>query len=409
MDEVYIKFNINKKKVMTKKLKNQKNNPSLLHFWGEDRIPSDLVNIMNRRSILGDEKIPKELEKMRNFQSVYVKTNVGNKKPEIKVIKTECQSKEDDLWRIDLPNYKGTQFGSYARNGRVAIKQKPKELVKKIDVNVSFNSFLPKWSDGSFTPKVLMKEQHRKLKRKNGRYVDPLYVFGTDDRWSFRDVAWPWGLVGKVITSAGTTGTAALIGGRTIVTAGHMVPWNQDGWWMRFIPAYYDGTSLHGVGVESYVSDAHGYDVDGNVTGYDWAVCRLYEPLGESLGYFGFNGYSTNWNNDPYWSIIGYPGAIASAQRPSFQGNNTVIDTDGDSNGGTEIETRADLTPGNSGGPMFGWWDGDPRLIGVVSGQEEEWSPGFWPWEWGNTELVNVIAGGSGFTNIIAWARTNWN
>jgi len=36
--------------------------------------------------------------------------------------------------------------------------------------------------------------------------------------------------------------------------------------------------------------------------------------------------------------------------------------------GGEELESEtADLTPGNSGGPMFGWWNGDPRLVGVVS------------------------------------------
>ncbi|MCX6232958.1 MAG: trypsin-like serine protease [Bacteroidetes bacterium] len=246
------------------------------------------------------------------------------------------------------------------------------------------------------------------MKRFNKRAIDPLYVFGSDDRWAFRDSSWPWGLVGKVYTSSGWTGSAALIGDRLIATAGHVVPWHDNPWWMRFVPAFYDGVSLHGIGVESYISDAKGYDVDGSVTGYDWAVCRLYEPLGSYLGYFGYNGYSDDWENDPYWSIIGYPSAIAGAQRPSFQGSITSDDTDGDSNGGLEIETKADLTPGNSGGPMFGWWDDDPRLIGVVSGQEEEWSPGFWPWEWADTELTNVIAGGSGFTNMMAWGRTNW-
>jgi hypothetical protein len=152
--------------------------------------------------------------------------------------------------------------------------------------------------------------------------------------------------------------------------------WTGGSWWMKFTPAFYDGSSLDVAGVESYVSDARGYDVDGSVTGYDWAVCRLYEPLGNYLGYFGYNEYSDSWENQPYWSVIGYPGAVAGGQRTSFQGSVSSDDTDGDSNGGLEIESKADLTPGNSGGPMFGWWNGDPRLIGVVSGQEEEWSPG---------------------------------
>jgi V8-like Glu-specific endopeptidase len=240
------------------------------------------------------------------------------------------------------------------------------------------------------------------MRRIKGRPVAPLWVFGTDDRWSFRDASWPWGLAGKVFTSSGWTGSAALIGDRIIATAGHIVPWDDNPWWMRFVPAFYDGSSLHGAGVESYVSDVRGYDVNGDVTGYDWAVCRLYEPLGSWLGYFGYNGYNDDWEDDPYWSIIGYPGAFAGGQRPSFQGSITSFDTDGDSNGGLEIETRADLTPGNSGGPMFGWWSGDPRLIGVVSGQEEDYIFPF------SSERGNVIAGGSGFTNLMAWGRTNW-
>jgi hypothetical protein len=126
-------------------------------------------------------------------------------------------------------------------------------------------------------------------------------------------------LVGRIFNNRGESGTGALVGDRIVITAGHMVPWGDSPWWMRFVPAYYDGASLHGAGIESYVSDARGYNTSGSVTGYDWAVLRLYEPLGQWLGYFGYNGYSDNWNDGAYWSLIGYPGAIANAQRPSFR------------------------------------------------------------------------------------------
>jgi hypothetical protein len=148
--------------------------------------------------------------------------------------------------------------------------------------------------------------------------------------------------------------------------------------------------------------------VNGDVTGYDWAVLRLYQPLGDWLGYFGYNGFSSSWEDDSYWTVLGYPVGVASGQRPSYQTGVSVFDIDSDSSGGRELETKADMTPGNSGGPMFGWWSGDPRLVGVVSGQEEDWSPGAWPWEWADVEKGNVVAGGSGFTNLMAWGRTNW-
>jgi V8-like Glu-specific endopeptidase len=376
-----------------------------LHFFGEKNAPDQTSTVLDRRSIHGDRKIPAELKRMMTTQSVYINSDSNERDPKVTIEKVSKDSKAG-TWRVDLP-VSDPRMGN-ALLGRTAVREKPEILRGQTDSNASFNAYRPSWIDGTFSPKIMTEAHFQKMKRFNKRAIDPLYVFGSDDRWQFRDPAWPWGLVGKVTTSGGWSGTGALIGDRLIATAGHVVPWTNGPWWMKFTPAYYDGSSLHGAGVESYVSDARGYDVDGSVTGYDWAVCRLYEPLGSYLGYFGYNGYSDSWENRPYWSVIGYPGAVASGQRPSFQGSVTSDDTDGDSNGGLEIETKADLTPGNSGGPMFGWWNGDPRLIGVVSGQEEEWSPGFWPWEWGDTDLTNVIAGGAGFTQMMAWGRSNW-
>jgi V8-like Glu-specific endopeptidase len=375
-----------------------------LHFFGERRTPDSAEEVQERRFVLGDRKLPSELERLRSRLSVYAYANSSGKEPVAKF--ERLKTGKGAAWRLDLPASEGGRVG-WARVAESAIRQKPEIFRRETDRNASFSSFRPSWVDATYVPRIVARDQFKPMRRISGRPVQPLYVFGPDDRWSFRDAAWPWGLLGKVFNSDGKTGSAALIGNRIIATAGHMVPWGSGPWWMRFVPAFYDGASLHGIGVESYVSDARGYDVD-EVTGYDWAVCRLYEPLGSWLGYFGYNGYDDAWEDQPYWSLMGYPGAIAGGQRPSFQASVTSYDTDGDSNGGLEIETRADMTPGNSGGPMFGWWSGDPRLIGVVSGQEEEWSPGFWPWEWGDTERGNVVAGGSGFTNLMAWGRTNW-
>lgn len=105
------------------------------------------------------------------------------------------------------------------------------------------------------------------------------------------------------------------------------------------------------------MSDFRGYDFTGEVAGYDWAIMRLYEPLGKWLGYFGFNGYSSSWNDESYWSVIGYPGAVAGTQHSSFENNIDIFDVDPDSNGGKELESQtSDLSDGISGGPIFGWW-----------------------------------------------------
>jgi V8-like Glu-specific endopeptidase len=243
------------------------------------------------------------------------------------------------------------------------------------------------------------------IRRINGRFLRPAVIFGSDNRLQFKDSSYPWRCIGKIFASDGFVGSGALVAHNIVVTAGHMVPataWGGGSWWMRFVPAYYDGASLLGSGVQSYVSNAKGWAVSGSPTGYDWAILKLYNPIGDSLGWFGYNGYSSDWEDDPYWTVVGYPGDVAGGQRPSWQSGISVFDDDSDSHGGLELEHRGDINPGNSGGPMFAWWSGDPRLIGVVSGWEEDY---IFPFSF---ELGNVTAGGSGFTSLIAWGRSNW-
>ena len=78
-------------------------------------------------------------------------------------------------------------------------------------------------------------------------------------------------------------------------------------------------------------------------------------------------------------------------------------DTDSDSNGGEELEANtADVTPGDSGGPLFGWWGGDPRIVGVVNGEEEYSFLGI------TFDQDNIMAAGGGFTSLCVWGRNNW-
>ncbi|MGH3829179.1 MAG: trypsin-like serine peptidase [Pseudonocardiaceae bacterium] len=304
------------------------------------------------------------------------------------------------LWRVEIP-VTGGLVGQ--RPGLTMERHPATKYLEEVDEGASYVSYRPDWIDRRPVPEV-RRPQQPWLRRFDGARVRPLWVYD-NARQAFDNDAWPLGLVGRIFNSQGYSGTGSLIGDRLMITAGHMVPWGESSWWMKFVPAYFHGTSLFGTGVESYVSDARGYNTAGNVTGYDWAVLRLYEPLGSSLGYFGYNGYSSDWNNLPVWSNIGYPGDIDNAEEPAFQQGFTINDTDGDSNGGEELETEnCDLNHGNSGGPMYAWWNNgtDPRIVGVVSGEEAEYKFPF------STRDDNVFAGGDGFTNLCAWGRTNW-
>ena len=151
---------------------------------------------------------------------------------------------------------------------------------------------------------------------------------------------------------------------------------------------------------ESNVSDLRAYSTDGDSTEYtvshDFMLCRLYEPLGQNLGYLGATSYSGDWDGLQVWQNIGYPIDVGGGSQPAVQFNQSMIDDDND-DGGQIVETNATLNHGNSGGPFFSWFtDGDVKLCGVVSGAL--------------TGAINAngLAGGDEMVDLIKWGRTNW-
>ncbi|HXA30147.1 MAG TPA: trypsin-like serine protease [Candidatus Angelobacter sp.] len=366
-------------------------------FIGDRNAPTLHPTVRAQRAILGSGARPEALTRMAGVRTLYTTTE-KKAKPHVQVESVEGDS---TVWRVDVPTADDLRG---ARPGHTLERHPAEKFLKEVGKDAGFASNRPKWIDALPAPDTSRHAEAPFMRRFDGRMVRPLWVYDSHRR-AFVDDSWPWGLVGRIFNSNGFSGTGSLVGDRLVITAGHMVPWGSGPWWIRFVPAYVNGTSLFGAGVESYVSDARGYDVHGNVTGYDWAILRLYEPLGQSLGYFGYNTYSDSWNDLNVWSNIGYPGDVDNAQEPAFQQGFSINDTDGDSNGGEELETEnCDLNHGNSGGPVFAWWNNgtDPRIVGVVSGEETEWKPLF------STRNDNVFASGGGFANLCAWGRSNW-
>jgi len=288
--------------------------------------------------------------------------------------------------------------------GRLSLE----EVKKAIEPASVLHGVRPDWVD--FTPHVkLAPVVTRQIRRRNGQLLDPHYgVFGPDDRVVYYPSGYPWTCIGKVYTwndfskpYPQWSGSGVLIGGRILLTAGHVAPWGSNNWAMKFIPAYYDGGSVLGAGVYSYVSDYYGYNDP--VSAWDMVVCRLYTPLGNSLGYFGAKTFYDGWEGGNYWTLAGYPAAVAGANRPSRQMWWPILDDDTDGNA-DELEFEADSSPGDSGGPVFGFWSGEawPSVVGTDSGGVKE------TFLWWTTEDTNVAAGGGAMVNLISWARTNW-
>jgi V8-like Glu-specific endopeptidase len=224
-------------------------------------------------------------------------------------------------------------------------------------------------------------------------------VFGTDNRLTFQDTTYPWSTIGLVQTNRGS-GSGVMIGPRHLLTVSHVIDWTAPpGFaadWVRFTPSFFDGNAPFG---EAYGAHIYWYvqeDGDGFITGdegnFDYVVVVLDRRLGETTGWMGARGYDDDWDSLAVWSHMGYPADLNSGQRPTWQGGFRIDGTDADAQ---SILHQADVFPGQSGGPVFGFWSGDvgPRAVAVQSWQ---------------TSANNGASGSMDMRDLVALARTDF-
>ena len=264
------------------------------------------------------------------------------------------------------------------------------------------SSYIPDWTAVSPTPTMAPRVERTRLVRRNGTRVRPEWVIDTDARASYYPDSYPFSLVGRIFVWPDAAspnwswwGTASLLGTRTILTASHVVPWGSSNWKALFVPAYYDGASIHGPWAASWVTNANGYS--SHAQGDDMAVMRLEVPLGDNLGWFGFRTYSADWQDLSVWTLPGYPWDKDSGNRPWLHLDFPIIDDDNDG-AGVELEYQADTEGGQSGAPVFAWFDGSPDVVGTHSGGEDNFGE----------PRQNLAAGGNALTNLLHWGRNNW-
>jgi V8-like Glu-specific endopeptidase len=264
------------------------------------------------------------------------------------------------------------------------------------------SSYIPDWTAVSATPALAPVVERPRLVRRNGTRVRPEWVINPDARSPYYPNSYPFSVVGRIFVwqDANTPnwswwGTGSLLGARTIMTASHVVPWGSSNWKALFVPAYYDGASIHGAWAASWVTNAQGYS--SHAQGDDMAVMRLDVPLGNNLGFFGFRTYDGAWEDLNVWTLPGYPWDKDSGNRPWLHLNFPIIDDDNDG-AGVELEYQADTEGGQSGAPVFAWFNGSPDVVGTHSGGEDNVGE----------PRQNVAAGGNALTNLLHWARNNW-
>lgn len=218
----------------------------------------------------------------------------------------------------------------------------------------------------------------RGIRRMKEGEAEATTVFPPDQRYLFQDTAYPWCTVGLVQSPLGS-GSGAMVGPRHLLTCNHIIQWNSDNTagWVKFTPAYFDGSAPFGAAWGTRVywegQKVFGPTLDRSEMQHDYVCVVLDRRIGDLTGWMGTRSWSDDWDDEPYWRHIGYPGDLGG-QRPSYQRDIALDGSFWDREVHSRIFHQGDVWPGQSGGPFFAWWAGEnfPRAVAVQSAQNPD-------------------------------------
>lgn len=198
-------------------------------------------------------------------------------------------------------------------------------------------------------------------------------IFAPDDRVVFNNTSYPWSTCGRVDTPLGQA-SGVMVGPRHLLTCSHAIQWNSDGTagYVQFRPSYYNGSEPFGEawGTRVYFKrKVSGPTIDWQEGMYDYVCVVLNTRMGDTTGWMGARGYTDSWDDEPYWAHVGYPGDRTAGRRPTFENSISLDGAWWQNDSHESMGHLGDVWPGQSGGPYFGWWDGDvgPRAVAVQS------------------------------------------
>ena len=222
-------------------------------------------------------------------------------------------------------------------------------------------------------------------------------IFPPDQRYLFDNTSFPWCTTGRVGPTGGW-GSGSLVGPRHLLCASHMMTWNPDNTvnQVTFTPSYFDGNAPFGNAgiILWYAWKVVGPTLSVADTEEDYVCLVLDQRLGDLCGWMGTRGYDSSWNGLTDWEHIGYPGDLSGGTRPSFQGSISIDSTTGGSSD-EYLAQKADVWPGQSGGPFFDWFGSDPwpSVVGVQSAQNSS---------------TNSAGGGNDIRDMVNQARSDF-
>lgn len=252
--------------------------------------------------------------------------------------------------------------------------------------------YCPKWVSSSRRPRrpALVGEPKTKLWHR-GIYVDPLFVWGDDDRVSYTDSSHPWGCVCRIMTSAGW-GSGVIVGPRHVLTASHVVDWVSNG--AGTVEVNRAGFTANAATAITRVWAFK--KISPPVVGYsevdeDYAVLITADRIGDRFGSLGVRTYDSSWDDEPIWFSMGYASDTLWGSWPVKQQDKELDEDEFDLGSARSMTTTADTVKGQSGSPMFTFWEDGPYVVAVISAQGTFVLSGDENWCAGGTDLTRLV------------------
>jgi V8-like Glu-specific endopeptidase len=199
-------------------------------------------------------------------------------------------------------------------------------------------------------------------------------VFGSDDRIQIANTkVYPFSAIGylesKDVKGNYESCSATLIGPKTVLTAAHCLYNHEAGGWqedMFFVPGLngatandapfggyeYDAAYV----VQGFIDNYQGYY--GSVLPWDLGIITLKQPIGDNLGWLGYNNYDAL--GDFTANIVGYPG-----DKPGGTMWRSTCNVLAENIGDGYFQYDCDTYPGSSGSAVYAYDEGAKARIVV--------------------------------------------